>query len=476
LLGSFGSTGSNKGTSVQELKLATIKPNSFNHNSIHTALDLLEENAHYLYYSTTGHKRYWFYTKPNINILINQAKGDIKDVDIDADIVRRLNEKSRTVQLFNTIVNPSEDIPEQQKPTLIILSPKYLANPDKLNGNTKPFIERIATKKGNSERVYRNTMLFLVCSEVTFGKLQSDIRDYLACSKISVEYTNQLEKDQKDEVKRKLEESSKQSEVSLVAAYSIVVKYSVKNGFEKLLLRQFKDSIDSQINSHVIPALKEEEWLLDSVGLGILRNNNLFPSVQTPIKTKDVYEAFIRFDDKPMITGVSAIQTSLLRYCANGEFCIASGDGTEFTNIFLKENVPFFEVTNSSYYLLDKSLKPKPIVPDQPTINGKTTVTVDDTSKVEEQESGKLGKKGEKEIKIKKFSSITVSGKVPLEKYTELFSYFITPFAMSGNKIDIEVKFKVKSNESSPIDESKQQYKSAKEAAKQLGLDFGEEE
>lgn len=47
---------------------------------------------------------------------------------------------------------------------------------------------------------------------------------------------------------------------------------------------------------------------------------------------------------------------------------------------------------------------------------------------------------------------------------------------MSGNKLDIEVKFKVKSTESSPIDETKQQYKSAKEAAKQLGLDFEEDE
>ena len=46
---------------------------------------------------------------------------------------------------------------------------------------------------------------------------------------------------------------------------------------------------------------------------------------------------------------------------------------------------------------------------------------------------------------------------------------------MSGNKIEIEVKFKIQSNEGSPIDESKQQYKSAKEASKQLGLNFEEE-
>jgi len=46
---------------------------------------------------------------------------------------------------------------------------------------------------------------------------------------------------------------------------------------------------------------------------------------------------------------------------------------------------------------------------------------------------------------------------------------------MSGNKLDIEVKFKIKSTDNNTIDESKQQYKAAKEASKQLGLNFEEE-
>ena len=65
--------------------------------------------------------------------------------------------------------------------------------------------------------------------------------------------------------------------------------------------------------------------------------------------------------------------------------------------------------------------------------------------------------------------------RVGLSINVELFNYFITPFAMTGNKIEIEVRFKIISNTGSPIDESKQQYKSAKEAAKQLGLKFDEE-
>ena len=194
--------------------------------------------------------------------------------------------------------------------------------------------------------------------------------------------------------------------------------------------------------------------------------------MDNPIKTKDVYEAFIRFDDKPMITGINAVQESLLRFCINGDFCIASSDGKEFTKIFYKETVPFFEVTNSSYYLLDKSLKPEPTPTEKPKTDSKTPEGGDGATPVDEPIAGEIGKK--QDI-FKKFKSITVSGKIPVEKYHELFTCFITPFAMSGNKLEIDVKFKIKSTESSPLDETKQQYKSAKEAAKQLGLDFEED-
>ncbi|MBK7652071.1 MAG: DUF499 domain-containing protein [Flammeovirgaceae bacterium] len=309
LMTSFGSDGANKGISVPEIKLHLLTPNGFNHNSVNGALDELESSAYYLYYAQTGGagKRFWFNTKPNINILINQAKADIKTQDVEAEILKRLKDKTSRVQLFNVLVDPSEDIPEQMKPTLVLLHPKFTASPEQVNGKTKPVIERIATKKGNSERIYRNTILFLVCSEMGLSKLQSGVRDYLACQKISTEYNSQLEKEQRDDLKRRIDEASKQSDSSLVTAYSMVVKYSVKKGVEKLNITQFKDTIDSQINTTIIDALKADEWLLESVGLSTLRTNNLLPTLEQSIKAKDVFEAFLRFDDKPMVTGQEAV-------------------------------------------------------------------------------------------------------------------------------------------------------------------------
>lgn len=472
LLGTFGSIGQNKGMGINEIKLCLVKPEGFNHNDINGVIDRLEANAHYLYYNTTGQKRYWFDTTPNVNILINQAKGNVKNPDIVAEILKRINEKTKSVQSFNILVNPSDDIPEQMKPTLVILSPVYLANQNEVNGATKPIIERLATKKGNSERIYRNTMLFLVCSEIGIGKLQDDIKNYLACRKINDDYSTQLSPEQKTDIRKRIDEAGKQSEYSIVSAYSIVAKHTAKNGINRLIIKQFKDNLESQINSNIISALKEEEWLLESVGLNTLKTNNLFPTIDQPVKAKDIYEAFLRFDDKPMITGKEAVSNSILKYCYNGEYCVATGDGKNFSKFFLQENIPFFDVADITYWLIDKTLKPLP-QPSAvtPTHTGAETPLPPSAF----HDSGMSGPTAVDSATVKRLKSISISGKVPLERYTELFNYFIIPFTTNGNKIDIEVKFKIKSSEASPIDESKQQYKSAKEAAKQLGLTFEEE-
>ncbi len=302
LLGSFGSTSGNRGVSMEELKLCVLRPDSFNHNSINGALDALEGKAHYLYYATVGTntKRYWFHTKPNINILINQAKSEeVTPSDIHTEIIRRINDKTTRIDHFNLIIDPAEDIPEQKKPTIIVLHPKYLVNPDTINGKVKPIIKRLATKKGNAERIYRNTLLFLVANEIGYAQLRKDVLEYLACKMVREEYRSQLEKEQQQDISKKVDESSRLVDKSVLTAYSILVKH--KGGdLEKLNIRQFKDSIDLQINHTIKQQLHDEEWLLDSVGIRLLERNNLLPKPGAPVKVKDIYEAFIRFDGFPI--------------------------------------------------------------------------------------------------------------------------------------------------------------------------------
>lgn len=468
LLNSFGSEGSNKGLSISELKLHLLAPNSFNHNSINGALSDLENAAYYLYSAQTGNagKRYWFHVKPNISMLINQGKQDVKQPDIYAEVLKRLKEKTNNkIQLFNVLVDPSEDIPEQTRPTLVILHPKQTANADGPNATAQALIEKIATKKGNSERIYRNTILFLVASDGASGKLHSDIRDYLACQKIAFDYSSTLERDQKEDLKKRMEDASKSTDSALVTTFATISKFSVKNGCQSIQLKQFKDSIETQINTNITDILREEEWLLEMVGLNLLKNNNLLPTIETPIKARDVYETFLRFDDKPMITGTEAVSKSLLRYCTNNEICIATGDGKVFTKYYLGETVPFFDVNDISYWLIDKSQKPVPEAQPVPEPASPANTPTSTGGMVNEPERTETDNKSVK--------SITVSGKVPMEQYTQLFQSFIMPLAQ--NNIEIEIRIKGKSTSAKPLSESSQEYKIVKESAKQLGLNFEED-
>ena len=248
---------------------------------------------------------------------------------------------------------------------------------------------------------------------------------------------------------------------------------------EILAVKQFKDRLDDQINFNIIGALKDEEWLLENVGLGTLNTNNLLPEVDAPLRVKDVYEAFLRFDDKPMIVGKDAITRSLQRYCTRGEFAIGSGDGKDFTRIYYKESVPFLDVDDDSLWLVDKS---KAFVKQEPASFSNTSIgsTVSGTASRDEFSSLMVSDQGDEQDvshETKRFRILTVSGSLPsIEKYTDLFNYFIGPFLMNGNKVEIDVKFRIKSTEVNPLVENMPQYKSAKEAAKQLGLDFEEEE
>lgn len=473
LLNTFGTDGAQKGIGVKEIKLNVLKPDSFNHNSVNGALDDLEGNAHYLHYAQTGKagKRYWFHTKPNINILVEQAKSVVSEDEINTEVLRRLQMKGGAVRAFEMLIAPTADVPERTRLTLVLMHPSYTATVEKFNGETKKLIEKIATKKGNSERTYRNMMLFLVPTEMGLGTLKSKVREYLACSKVKADYQGQLEPDQRTDISKRIEESARASEQALVYAYNLVVKHTVKAGPQVQAITTFKGELDRQIEETLVALLKQEEWLLDGLGLNELKKHGLFPDADRDLRVKDVYEAFLRFDDKPMISGPDVVKASLLKYCAHGEFAIAYGAAAPYSQYYLQKDVPFFDVQANDFWVVDKSKVPVPEPAPAPVPGAPTPSGVADPPGIPAPGAPATpapAPTGAKEVK-----TLTVSGKVPLEQYQQLFMSFVKPLAKHG--IVIEVKITGRSMPNNPLTQSSPEYKVVKESARQLGLEFGEE-
>lgn len=472
LLNSFGSTGSRQGIGVDELKLAVMRPDSFNHNDINAVLDALEANAYYLYYSSTP-RRYWFFTKPSLNILVSHARHEINPSGIQQEILKRLNDRKGAIQIFSVLIDPADDIPEQQKPTLIVLGPDKPTTHDGVSRKAQERIERLATKRGNNERLYRNTLLFLLPTPAGLGKLNECVTAFLASQRVSSDYGSQLDTEQRTDLKKRIDTASQEIDKAVAATYSVLVKYSAKNGLTKVEATQFRESFEAQVNGVLVPLLKEgshDICLLEKVSYNTLDKAKLLPTPAQPVQTKEIYEAFLRYDDKDMIVGPQALQDSLLRYCSTGEYAIGAGDGTDFRRIFYQETVPLFDVLDSTYWLLDKTLyQPKASTP-EPNSGGENP---DLPPTPEASESGQSVTTPNPSYGPRPIKSVTVHGKVDIANYSQVFQTFIMPLAQNG--VEIEIRIKGKSTAAKPLTETSPEYKIIVEGAQQLGLSVDEE-
>ena len=151
-----------------------------------------------------------------------------------------------------------------------------------------------------------------------------------------------------------------------------------------------------------------------------------------------------------------------MRYCQNGEFAIAAGESPDnFTKTYYKEQPRLFDVLDETYWLIDKSLHVSET--ETPDENGGTESSSGEPSGIPKPD-------GDKEIVEKEFDSVIISGKVDVSNYHQVFTSFVQP--LIKNNVEIEIRVKGKSTETNPITESSEQYKTTKESAKQLGLNF----
>lgn len=456
----------NKGMNIEQLKLCLLRPAAFQHSEINNALNKLEQVAYYLYSTNIGTRSYWFQAKPNVNILINSAKSEISLPEVNTEILKRLNAQTNSNSQLKVLINPSNDIPEQKSLTLIILGPEYATQSHNISKKVQNYVEQIATKKGNSPRVFRNTIFYLTCSENQLGLLLSKLIEYLACERVLTEYKGQLDTDQRQDVTNKRNVATAEADQQLISVYNIALRYTTADRLEVIEIREFAKTLQGQLTEKLMELIKNEEWLIGNVGLGTLKSNHLYPTVDSPVNVNALYEAFLQYDDKPMITGSDAVVKAVQNYCLNGEFNVAFGEKGHYSRIYHKENIWGLDVSDSQYWLVDKSVMPDE---DKPTPSPQP-----DDGNGDGNGGGDNGEPNPDKLPTRHFKSIRISGKIPMDQWTQLFSSFIVP--LNQNNLEIEVSFKAKSTSTKPLDESSQIYKVVKESAQQLGLKLEEEE
>lgn len=467
LMASIGSS-SQRGLTLKQLKLCLLKPDAFQHIDIDSTVNQLENVVHYMYKSSIGGEQsFWFQSKPNINILVNQAKGDVKEEEVNAEIMRMVKQSVANLGQVKVLVDPTGDVPEQKQLTFVVMHPKYtVAAGGDVSRSAQYAIKQMAQMKGSSQRVYRNTMLFLVCSEAGKAALSMKLREYLACDKIMTEYSSQLDQDQRKDIADRKRMSGDAAKEQLIHAYNTVVKCE-RDTLRTQEIGTFATDFAAQITVKTLSELHENGVVLRKIGLNIINRNGLMPTIEKPVKVNELYEAFLRFDDKPMILNVDAVKDTVNRYCEEGMWNVGTGDPEHFSRIYHNETIPFLNPQEDGYWLLDPSVMPKPA-------GGGAGPSPEPGPTPTPGPAPTPGPEPAPTPATKTYKRVTISGSVPIENYSQLFSSFVN--TLKNNHLKIEVKFTASNNPTNPLTDNSPIVKSVKESASQLGLEFEVEE
>jgi len=228
-------------------------------------------------------------------------------------------------------------------------------------------------------------------------------------------------------------------------------------------------------------AVEEEEWVLRNVGTVTLQKVGLVPS-EDGTRVKDAIEAFLRYTDKPMIASRDAVLQGLRLACKEKLIGIGRGMGLGSLqkkwcgeDVALDPNeeglwiIPPFEAVPTAADVHDGTgelptgVHPPRVGP--PGGGGDQTTTGVPVGPMVGPAAGRQIRK------------VTINGSVPLESWSEVFKCFVNPAVRLNLKLKrLGIDFEVEMPAGATLDENNATFKSMKESARQLGLNFETED
>jgi hypothetical protein len=493
LLGSFGGQGGRSGFSSKDLKLACSR---YGLNWAYTdgALLELENRCFYLHTATAGSlgKRYWFGTKPTLTKLVVQYRQQSAKETFDDAILEDLRTESQKGALagatWRVIVNPAEDLPEQKSLTLLILPPslawdenggaKDLPAPQsgapRQAGAIQERVKAISTRCGGKDRLYRNTLLFLAGTSRGLAKLRQAHRERAALEGVRADYWDQLDEEQREDLKKRLEAARKAALEALGPAYTVALRVRGQE-VESCVLSDARRTFQEHLGYVWTTLVEDEEWILRRVGSVTLQSTGLIPK-EGGLRLKDAVEAFLRFTDKPMVATKEAVTAGLAQACADGLVGIWRGASLQTLQTrYCKQSVSLDPGEDGVWII-------PPFTPEPAKVPGGAETAGSGVGPGESSAAGGTGlgtAAGERAATAEKAGAkgtvrrFVVRGDVPVENWGELFRCFVGPAArMNLKKLGLGVQFEMELPEGRTLSENDPALKAMKEAARQLNLSF----
>lgn len=479
LLGSFGGQGGRSGFSNKDLKLACSRL-GLNWNYADGALMELENRCFYLHTAAAGSlgRRYWFGVKPTLNKLVVQYRQQHNDGDFGDEILGNLqsevNSGTGVGAAWRVLVNPVEDLPEQKALTLLVLPPS-LAWGENDNGKStvQKRIMEISSPCGGRDRIYRNTLLFLAPMARGLSKLRQAYRERAALEGVRADYGDQLDEEQKSDLKQRLDDARRAAVEVLGPAYTAVLRVRGQE-IEAVVLPDARRSFQEHLGYVWSTLVEDEEWVLQRVGAVTLEKSGIIPK-EGALRLKDAVEAFLRFTDKPMIASKDAVVSGIVQMCLDGLVGVGRGTSMNALQARYCRQAVTLDPNEDGVWIFPPfapdTAESGPLdtigATDKSPSGGGTGKTVEgETAGTQEAETGT----STSEPRVRR---LVIRGTVPVESWGELFRCFVGPAArMNLKALRLGVQFEMEFSEENATSDSAPALKAMREAAQQLRLSF----
>ncbi|VEJ58859.1 DUF499 domain-containing protein [Arachnia propionica] len=175
-----------RGLDKQYLWLGTAIPGDTLGN-FGSALELLAQRSTY-FYEEQGH--YWFDTQPSVTKTANDYAERLREdpEKVWNEITRRLRTEERSRDVFDRVhISPesSADIPDLEDVRLVIAHPRHSwRKQESRESEAYRWVHDAVGAKGASQRIHRNTVVFLLADRSQLEGLEAATRTYLGWKQV----------------------------------------------------------------------------------------------------------------------------------------------------------------------------------------------------------------------------------------------------------------------------------------------------
>lgn len=261
---SVGTTGGSvRGVEETTIRLSAVQPGE--QPSVFG--DALKRMSNMLTYLYSDGSRYWYDTRPTVNKIARDRAQSVSEGDIEQEVVQRLRKVRNTANVFTGAhVAPSDtsDVVDEPRTRVVVLDSYNTFKRNDSSSEAMNAVAAILESRGNSPRIYRNMLVFVVADKGDTEALNDAVRDYLAWKSIVDEEEHlDLTASDRRQARSNLERATETVDLRLQTAYNwLIVPMQTEATTGEIEWQALKMTGEDNFYERAARKLKQSEYLI----------------------------------------------------------------------------------------------------------------------------------------------------------------------------------------------------------------------